>query len=192
MHAHVTRPYSHSLSDDDKLYKTAAEREFDNQRDPLPKFGLFLIREGIIDENDLEALEAEVDREIREATDRALAAELPAPESVTQWVYSPDIDPTSQQFEREPEFSGEPRTMVDIIPMTLADEMQRDARIVVFGEDVADCSREDSLCSVKGKGGVFKATAGLQRQFGIAARLQLAPGRSQYRWPRASAWLSAA
>jgi 2-oxoisovalerate dehydrogenase E1 component len=166
VHAHVTRPYSHSLSDDDKLYKCPAEREEEAHRDPLPKFGLFLVREGLADQKELEELEAGVDREIIAATDRALAAELPGKESITCWVYSPDVDPTSHEFAAEPRFSGEPKTMVDMIPATLADEMGRDARIVVFGEDVADCSREENLPLVKGKGGVFKATAGLQRRFG--------------------------
>jgi 2-oxoisovalerate dehydrogenase E1 component len=166
VHAHVTRPYSHSLSDDEKLYKTPEEREEEAHRDPIPKFGLFLVREGILDEKELEQLESEVDREILEATDFALAAELPAKESILQWIYSPDIDPTSDRFEAEPKFSGEPKTMLEMIPATLADEMARDSRILVFGEDVADSSREENLARVKGKGGVFKATAGLQRRFG--------------------------
>jgi 2-oxoisovalerate dehydrogenase E1 component len=162
----VTRPYSHSLSDDEKLYKTPEEREKEAHRDPIPKFGLFLVREGILDEHELEQLEADVDREILEATDLALAAELPPQECILQWVYSPDVDPTSSQFESEPKFTGEPKTMLEMVPATLADEMERDARILVFGEDVADCSREENLTQVKGKGGVFKATAGLQRRFG--------------------------
>jgi 2-oxoisovalerate dehydrogenase E1 component len=166
VHAHVTRPYSHSLSDDDKLYKTPEEREEEARRDPLPRFGLFLLREGLLNEKELESLEAEVDQEIIEATDRALAAEPPAKETVTQWVFSPDVDPTSSEFAAEPKFSGEPKTMLEMIPATLADEMERDARIVIFGEDVADCSRERNLDAVKGKGGVFRATAGLQRRFG--------------------------
>jgi 2-oxoisovalerate dehydrogenase E1 component len=166
VHAHVTRPYSHSLSDDEKLYKTAAEREEEAHRDPIPKFGLFLVREGILDEHELEQLEAEVDREILEATDYALTADLPADRSILQWVYSPDVDPTSSQFEAEPKYAGEPKTMLEMVPATLADEMERDERILVFGEDVADCSREEHLPEVKGKGGVFKATAGLQRRFG--------------------------
>jgi len=166
VHAHVTRPYSHSLSDDEKLYKTSEEREDEAHRDPIPKFGLFLVREGILDEKELEQLESEVDREILEATDFALAAELPAKESILQWIYSPDIDPTSDRFEAEAKFSGEPKTMLEMIPATLADEMARDSRILVFGEDVADSSREENLARVKGKGGVFKATAGLQRRFG--------------------------
>lgn len=165
VHAHVTRPYAHSLSDDEKLYKAPEEREQEAHRDPIPKFGLFLVREGILDEKELEALEADVDREILEATDRALAAELPAKESIPCWIYSPDVDPTSNEFASEPKFAGEPRTMVETITATLADELERDPRIVIFGEDVADCSREEYLAVVKGKGGVFKATAGLQRRF---------------------------
>ncbi|HEX2776516.1 MAG TPA: thiamine pyrophosphate-dependent enzyme, partial [Candidatus Acidoferrales bacterium] len=166
VHSHVIRPYSHSLSDDEKLYRCETEREDESRRDPLPKFGLFLVREGIVEEGELNKLEADVDREITEATDRALAAELPSKDSIYQWVYSPDVDPRGKKFEAEPKLQGEPKTMVEMVSATLLDEMQTDERIVVFGEDVADCSREDSLSLVKGKGGVFKATSGLQRKYG--------------------------
>src|SRR5882724_8589234 len=166
VHAHVTRPYSHSLSDDEKLYKTAEEREGEARRDPLSKFSLFLIREGVMDQKEIEALEAEVDREVREAADQALAAATPEASSVYQNVYSPDIDPTSAAFAAEPKLHGGPKTMVEMVAATLHDEMARDERITVFGEDVADASREDNLKDVKGKGGVFKATAGLQRKYG--------------------------
>src|SRR5580704_3727120 len=166
VHSHVIRPYSLSLSDDEKLYRRDTERESESRRDPIPKFGLFLVREGIIEESELNKLEADVDREIGEATDRALAAELPAKESIYEWVYSPDVDPRGKQFEAQPKLHGEPKTMVEMVSATLFDEMKTDERIVVFGEDVADCSREDSLSLVKGKGGVFKATSGLQRKYG--------------------------
>ncbi|MGA9884923.1 MAG: dehydrogenase E1 component subunit alpha/beta [Candidatus Acidiferrales bacterium] len=166
VHAHVTRPYSHSLSDEEKLYKTPDEREAEAHRDPLPKFGLFLVREGILDGPEMEAIEAEVEREILDATDRALAAEAPSTDSIFVHVYSPEIDPTAKQFESTPNPSGQPKTMVESVAATLADEMERDERVVVFGEDVADCSSEDHLELVKGKGGVFKATAGLQRRYG--------------------------
>jgi 2-oxoisovalerate dehydrogenase E1 component len=166
--AQVTRPYSHSLSDDEKLYKTNALREEEAHRDPIPKFGLFLVREGIVDEKELEGIEEEVNREVRESSDQALLAEPPAKESILLNQYSHDIDPTSFHFESTPQFSGEPRTMVEMVSVTLADEMARDGRIVVLGEDVADCSIEDDLEQVKGKGGVFKATFGLQRRFGSA------------------------
>jgi 2-oxoisovalerate dehydrogenase E1 component len=166
VHAHVTRPYSHSLSDDEKLYKTPEEREAEAHRDPLSKFSLFLVREGLLDQKQIEALEAEVDREVREATDQALAAEEPAVESILTNVYSPDIDPTSAEFEALPKFHGAQKTMVEMVAATLSDEMARDERITVFGEDVADASRQDNLQQVKGKGGVFKATSGLQRKYG--------------------------
>ena len=166
VHAHVTRPYSHSLSDDEKLYRCDEEREDEVRRDPIPKFGLFLVREGVLDERELEAIEAEVEREILEATDRALHAELPSKNSIYEFVHSPDIDPTAAQFDAAPKLQGEPKTMVEMISATLLDEMARDERIVVFGEDIADCSREEHLDKLKGKGGVFKATSGLQRKFG--------------------------
>jgi 2-oxoisovalerate dehydrogenase E1 component len=168
VHALVTRPYSHSLSDDEKLYKTDTLREEEAHRDPIPKFELFLVRDGIVDEKELETIEEEVEREVRDSSDKALAAELPAKESILVNQYSPDVDPASSRFESVPEFSGEPRTMVEMISVTLADEMARDERIVALGEDVADCSNEEDLNQVKGKGGVFKATIGLQRRFGSA------------------------
>jgi len=166
IHAHVVRPYSHSLSDDEKLYKTAEEREEEAHRDPLSKFALFLVREGLLDQKEIEALEAEVDREVREATDQALAAEPPSIDSIHVNVYSPDIDPTSSSFAIQPQFHGAPKTMVEMVAATLSDEMARDERISVFGEDVADASRDENLKHVKGKGGVFKATSGLQRKYG--------------------------
>jgi len=176
VHAHVTRPYSHSLSDDENLYKCAEDREAEARRDPIPNFGLFLVREGILEESEIEAVEADVDREILAATDLALAAQPSPTDSVYLNVYSPDVDPTGPQFESVAKFDAHSgpagaakiKTMVEIISATLADEMARDERIVVFGEDVADCTREEHLDSVKGKGGVFKATEGLQRRFGSA------------------------
>ena len=176
VHAHVTRPYSHSLSDDENLYKTPQDRESEARRDPIPSFGLFLVREGIVDEREMEELEAEVERDVLGATDRALVAEVASPDSVYTAVYSPDLDPTGPQFEAastQPGPSGsngpgKSKTIVEMIAATLSDEMEGDERIVVFGEDVADCTREQNLAQLKGKGGVFKATAGLQRRFGSA------------------------
>jgi len=166
VHAQVIRPYSHSLSDDETLYRPRAEREEDARRDPLVSYPRFLIAEGLASEEELKALRTEVDREIAEVTDAALAAPVPSPESVTLHVYSAEIDPTSDAFATEPHSSGDPKTMVDLLNACLHDEMARDPRIIVFGEDVADCSREENLGQVKGKGGVFKVTHNLQRKFG--------------------------
>jgi len=168
VHAHVTRPYSHSLSDDEVLYKPAREREEEAKRDPVITFPSRLLADGVATEAELEAIKAQVDEEIQVAVEMALASPQPKPESALQWVYSPDVDPTWEQFDTEddPHFTGEPTTMVDLLNACMKDEMTRDPRIVVFGQDVADVSREQYLKEVKGKGGVFKVTWGLQRQFG--------------------------
>ncbi len=179
LHGHVTRPYSHSLSDDEKAYRAAPELQDEVERDPVTKHRAFLIQEGILDEEGVNALEKEVEADIKHAADRALAAPLPKLDSIYQWVYSPDLDPRSSEFDKQPQAAHTgtdevskkhaiPKTMADLITHTLRDEMKHDERILIFGEDVADCSREEYLEKklVKGKGGVFKLTSGLQMEFG--------------------------
>ena len=168
VHAHVTRPYSHSLSDDEVLYKPPREREEEAKRDCLATFPKRLLADGVATEADLDAIKHQVEEEIQVATDMALASPQPKPETALLYVYSPDVDPTSEQFDTEddPHFTGDPTTMVDLLNACLRDEMAREPRILVFGEDVADLSREQHLTEVKGKGGVFKVTWGLQRHFG--------------------------
>ncbi|MDX1388396.1 MAG: thiamine pyrophosphate-dependent enzyme, partial [Acidobacteriota bacterium] len=166
VHAHVIRPYSHSLSDDEGLYKTPAERETEGQRDPLKTFPELLVREGIVDHEVLEAMEAQVREEVQTAADRALEASQPEPSSALLYVYSPEVDPTTDAFSTEPRLEGNPGTMVDMLNKCMRDELRRDERVVMFGQDIADASREESLEEVKGKGGVFKVTWGLQREFG--------------------------
>jgi len=185
VHAHVIRPYSHSLSDDERLYRPDAERRADAARDPVPRLQMFLLREGILDEKGINRIEQEVEEQIQADADRALAAPIPQPDTIYHYVYSPDLDPTSSAFNTQaasaaPENgtdgkstgsaskSSPNKTMADLINTTLRDEMRRDERVVIFGEDVADCSREDYLKQklIKGKGGVFKLTSGLQIEFG--------------------------
>jgi len=168
VHAKVIRPYSHSLSDDEIQYRPPAERQADAERDPLNRFPKYLIEQGVATQAELDDLVRQVTEEVQAAADVALASPQPATDTIYQYVYSPDVDPTSEQFDTEddPRFAGDPTTMVDLLNLCLRDEMTRDPRIVVFGEDVADCSREDNLPAVKGKGGVFKVTWGLQRAFG--------------------------
>ena len=180
VHGHCVRPYSHSLSDDEKLYRPQAERDADILRDPLLRTRTRLLDEGTLTVEEIDALEHSLDREVAEAAERALKAPLPRVEEILLHVYSEDLDPTSPTFAAEQPSapgsvsggkagraaSAEPRTMADLINACLHDEMRRDSRIVVFGEDVADASREEALAEVKGKGGVFKLTAGLQTEFG--------------------------
>ena len=168
VHAHVIRPYSHSLSDDEVLYRPADEREKDAKRDPLTTFPVWLVANGFATDADLEKIREEVDAQVLAATDDALGQPQPAASTVHFAVYSPDVDPTSESFDTEddPHFSGNETTMVDLLNACMRDEMRRDGRIVVFGQDVADVSREANVGRVKGKGGVFKVTHGLQKEFG--------------------------
>jgi 2-oxoisovalerate dehydrogenase E1 component len=186
VHAHVIRPYSHSLSDDERLYRPDSERQADAARDPVPRLQMFLLREGILDEKAINQLEREIEEQIQADADRALDAALPQPETIYNYVYSPDLDPTSAAFDTDPASAvpeaaadAKPaaappnkaslnKTMADLINATLRDEMRRDERVIIFGEDVADASREEYLKQkvIKGKGGVFKLTAGLQMEFG--------------------------
>ena len=191
VHAHVIRPYSHSLSDDERLYRPDSERQADAARDPVPRLQMFLLREGILDEKGINQIEHEIEEQIQADADRALDAALPQPESIYNYVYSPDLDSTSASFETHPAVavpeatteakrsaaspdktshnkSSQNKTMADLINATLRDEMRRDERIIIFGEDVADASRDEYLKQklIKGKGGVFKLTSGLQMEFG--------------------------
>jgi 2-oxoisovalerate dehydrogenase E1 component len=166
VHARVIRPYSHSLSDDERLYKPAAEREAEARRDPIVRFADFLTRNGLAGDDELSAMAADVDREVNDAAQQALSARKPDRSTAQLWLYSPDLDPASPAFDTPPVPEGKPDTMVAAINRTLKDEMAREPRIVVFGEDVADASKKEALPLVPGKGGVFKLTHGLQRAFG--------------------------
>ena len=168
VHAKVIRPYSHSLSDDEVQYRSPVERDADAARDPLVTYPRYLLEQGIATESELELIRRQVEEEVQVSAEVALASPQPGTDTIYDYVYSPDVDPSSEQFDTEddPRFTGEPTTMVDLLNGCMRDEMTRDARILLFGEDVADATRDDCLTQVKGKGGVFKVTWGLQRQFG--------------------------
>jgi 2-oxoisovalerate dehydrogenase E1 component len=169
VHAHVVRPYSHSLSDDERLYKTGAEREREAARDPIVRTATVLRDHYGVTAEELEAIARAVAAEVDEAVERAVAQPQPHPSTWADGIYSPDVDPCDARFSSEPVIADPaPKTMVDLLNACLRDEMARDERIVVFGQDVADASREEALAEVRGKGGVFKVTHGLQRQFGSA------------------------
>ncbi len=182
VHGHCVRLYSHSLSDDDKLYRSAAEREADALCDPIARMRTRLIADGVMTGAEMDELEKRLDREAAEAAERALEAPIPEVAGVTKHVYSEDLDPTRAAFATEKldaeaavdvqklpagtKAGSAAHTMADLINTCLRDEMRHDPRIVIYGEDVADASRPEALAEVKGKGGVFKLTAGLQTEFG--------------------------
>jgi len=169
VHAHTVRPYSHSMSDDERAYRPEYEREEQARRDPLLRLRTLLLEEGLADENELDALEQVVRDEVSAAADEALEHPQPDPSTAEKWLFSEEVDPTGPDFDTEddPEYEDDREyTVVDLLNVCMRDEMRRDPGIVVFGEDVADASREGALEHVSGKGGVFKVTHGLQREFG--------------------------
>jgi 2-oxoisovalerate dehydrogenase E1 component len=172
VHGHVVRPYSHSLSDDERQYRSEEEVQTETARDPIAKMQMWLLREGILDAEGINRLEQKVDEEVQRAADRAMQAVLPAAthESILRHQYSENLPPTDTRYFTEKEKTADTaeRTMAELINLCLKDEMRRDPRIVVFGEDVADATRDEALRAgkIKGKGGVFKLTAGLQTEFG--------------------------
>ena len=169
LHAHTTRPYSHSMSDDERTYRPEEERAAQDARDPLKRTRALLLEAGVATEAELDALESEVEAAVAEAADAALGHSQPPVETAMLHLFSEDVDPTGPDFDTEdnPVYADDRLlTMVDLLNACMSDEMERDPRILVFGEDVADASRADALGQVKGKGGVFKVTHGLQARFG--------------------------
>ena len=185
VHAHCTRPYSHSLSDDEKLYKTpgrarrrsptrparALSRAADRTRYPRPSCA-----------RPYDPGDRQTGPRRRPRSARAGASAPRPPRSLH--LYSEKVDPTSAAFDTEPQFSGEQRTMVDLINDTLHEEMRRDERIVVFGEDVADCSREATSARGQGQGRSFQGHRGTADRIRLQALLQFAHRRSRHRGPR--------
>ncbi len=168
LHSHVTRPYSHSLSDDHRFYRTQQELEDEAARDCLKNYARALVEAEVATEEELVMLRDAVRAEVARASEEALAAPKPEPTraAAEAFLYSPDVDPASPDFDTPPRDGGESESVVGLINACLVDEMARDGRIVVFGEDVADVTRESARGEVQGKGGVFKVTHRLQQRFG--------------------------
>lgn len=166
VHALVTRPYSHSLSDDQKKYRAPEELEDEREHDPIKVLEQQLIEKGVLTEAAAETMRTEAKETVRAAAEAALAAPRPAPESVLNHVFGPRPVTTDPGL---PEVAdgAEPVTFGEAIRLTLHQEMARDERIRVFGEDVADAD-PGVMDEVPGKGGVFGITFGLQRAFGEA------------------------
>lgn len=168
VHAHVIRPYSHSMSDDETMYRPESERSAEAARDPIHTFATYLIEHGILSQQELNQLRKDAEADVRSAVDEALSLPTPHPSTALDFIYSPDVDPTGPDFESAPQWdeAGGEKTMVDLINDAMRTEMRRNPRIVVFGEDVADVTNDEFLGKVKGKGGVFKVTHRLQEEFG--------------------------
>jgi 2-oxoisovalerate dehydrogenase E1 component len=149
----VVRLLAHSSSDDQSKYRSKAELERDQQRDPIQRMKDALIGAGLLTEETFTAMEKEIVDEVNDATDTAEAKPLPDPSTATDFLFSPST-PALEYEKNTP--AGNKVVIVDAINHALHEEMERNENIIVYGQDVQD-----------GKGGVFTATRGLSTKFGI-------------------------
>ncbi len=166
VHAHVTRPYSHSLSDDHSFYRTKEELEQEAKIDTITTYPAFLIEGNIASTEEIEDIKTIVEVEVKDAMKRAIETEWPAVDTYKDHLYSMDVDPTSSEFERDGSFLGKDDIpMAGAINAVLKNELKKNPLMRMFGEDVADFSELEKLNNpdLAGKGGVFKVTSGCQR-----------------------------
>ncbi len=152
--ADVVRLLSHSSSDDQKKYRDSKELEEEIKKCPIEKLSQKLISNGIISKEEYEQIKKEVINEINNAAEEASHAKDPNPDNATKNIFDESGLKESFEYEKSKP-SGKPVVMVDAINHALHEEMERNNKIYVFGEDVADT-----------KGGVFTATKGLSTKFG--------------------------
>jgi 2-oxoisovalerate dehydrogenase E1 component len=164
-HAYVTRPYSHSLSDDHGFYRTKDDLADESRKDVFNSYPKFLIEAGIISEEEKIEILNQISDSVRAEMNQALQTPWPSVDTHSDHLYS-EVDPTSKQFETEPKFSGKDDIpLAGGINLTLKNEIKLNPLMMMFGEDVADFTDTSKLDNpdLKGKGGVFKVTSGVQR-----------------------------
>ncbi|GAB4379019.1 MAG: dehydrogenase E1 component subunit alpha/beta [Calditrichia bacterium] len=148
----VVRLLPHSSSDDHRKYRSPEELEKDRENDPILKFVLACTEKGIISEQEFDEIQSEIKRQVDEAAEWALEQAEPDLKTATDHVF---VQYRSAEPPHPPKSEGERVVMVDAINHALHEEMERNEKILVYGEDVADP-----------KGGVFTATKGLTQKFG--------------------------
>jgi 2-oxoisovalerate dehydrogenase E1 component len=152
--ADTIRLLPHSSSDSQIKYRSKEELENDQKNDPIPKFETYLVHEKILTEKEIEALKIQIKKEIDLAAEAMDKKAHPDPQTVEHYLFAPQDKNADLQYTSGPH-SGEKIVLVDAINHALKEEMARDDKVFLFGQDVAD-----------GKGGVFTATSGISTMFG--------------------------
>ncbi len=156
LHGVVERLLPHSSSDDQRKYRKPEELEKAMKtRDPILKLKSYLLKHKIAKQDEIDKLEQKVKEEINDAAEWALEQDDPKPEDSTKHIFAPEETRRLDYADESKEIKGEPVVMVDAINHAMKEEMRRNEKIIVFGEDIADP-----------KGGVFTTTRGLTDEFG--------------------------
>jgi len=155
LHADVERLLPHSSSDDQKKYRSAQELEnIKNDRDCIVILKNYLLSNNIATQDEIDQLTNELKKEIDDAADWAFERPDPVAENSLDTLFAPDETRDLNYSISEPT-EGQPIVLVDAINHALKEEMAKNPKMLIFGEDVADP-----------KGGVFTATRGLTDMFG--------------------------
>jgi len=167
VHAHVTRPYSHSMSDDQSMYRTKKELEEEKELDVFKSYPKFLVDSGILSESENKKIFDEVSDDVKTAMKDALLEEWPDVSTHKDHLFSTDVDMSSEKFiSKELNEGKSDIPMASAINSVLKSEFKKNPFLRMFGEDVADFSQPEKLKdkTLKGKGGVFKVSSGVQKE----------------------------
>ena len=152
LHADVVRLLPHSSSDDHRKYREGEAIDADAARDPIPRLAARLVEAGVMTDAEVDALRDEVAREVDGLAKAVEKQADPDPATATRHVTYEGPDEREYEVEGE---AGDLVVLVDAINHAIDEEMERDDRVLVYGEDVGG-----------GKGGVFTATRGLTAKYG--------------------------
>ena len=150
--SNVVRLLPHSSSDDQRKYRTPKALEEDRKRDPLTILEDQCIREKLISAKEIEKIRTEVKAQVDADTEWAEGQEYPDGDTALDHIYSGDMPMNEPSFDAV----ADKVVIVDAINHALKEEMARNDKMVIYGQDIADP-----------KGGVFTATKGLSDEFGI-------------------------
>lgn len=173
VHSRMPRLYSHSSTDDQNKYRTAADVRWERERDPIERLAQELVAYEIAHPDELLGLHDQVEQEIEGALGEVLGLPKTDPSTLLTTVYHYAPERTAAELAKRAvpsAHAGQVMTMADAINACLMELFAADPRFVAFGEDVADFSQENwkHRDELPGKGGVFGITRGLQRAFGPA------------------------
>ena len=149
--SHVVRLEPHSSSDDQLKYRTKDEIDEMRKNDPILKFRNECITNKVIKKEEFEKIDIKLKDQVDQDADWAEAQDHPEVATATNHLYSNEM-PKGKNMTN---MINDKIVIIDAINHALAEEMDRNDKMIIYGQDVADP-----------KGGVFTATKGLTDKYG--------------------------